>query len=96
MSQETVIHIKNQYSRKEAWRARAACHGINPNFFYPADKASIEAAKTFCQGCEVHDDCLAYALANEEIFGIWGGASERERKRILKRRKETADATCKK
>jgi len=52
----------------------------------PRRGASTREAKEVCRGCVVREDCLEYALANGEKFGIWGGMSERERRRIRRQR----------
>jgi len=64
------------------WQDRALCAQTDPEAFFPEKGGSTREAKRICQGCEVRDACLEYALANDERFGIWGGLSERERRRI--------------
>jgi WhiB family redox-sensing transcriptional regulator len=64
----------------------ANCLGVDPDLFFPERGASTKEAKAVCQGCVVREDCLEYALANGEKFGIWGGLSERERRRIRRQR----------
>ena len=68
------------------WRDSAACRDTDPDLFFPERGASTREAKEVCRGCVVREDCLEYALANGEKFGIWGGMSERERRRIRRRR----------
>src|SRR6202158_4771712 len=68
------------------WQERANCLGVDPDLFFPERGASTREAKEVCRGCEVRGDCLEYALANGEKFGIWGGMSERERRRIRRAR----------
>ena len=75
------------YGRQEReWQGRANCMGVDPDLFFPERGASTREAKAVCRGCVVRDDCLEYALANGEKFGIWGGLSERERRRIRRER----------
>src|SRR3954447_12538226 len=69
-----------------AWQDYANCLGVDPELFFPERGASTREAKEVCRGCVVRDDCLEYALANGEKFGIWGGMSERERRRIRRAR----------
>ena len=69
-----------------SWQLSANCLGVDPDLFFPERGASTKEAKAVCQGCEVRVDCLEYALANGEKFGIWGGLSERERRRIRRQR----------
>ncbi|CDO10116.1 WhiB family transcriptional regulator [Mycolicibacterium cosmeticum] len=66
----------------DQWQERALCAQTDPEAFFPEKGGSTREAKRICQGCEVRDRCLEYALANDERFGIWGGLSERERRRL--------------
>jgi WhiB family redox-sensing transcriptional regulator len=66
----------------EQWQERGLCAQTDPEAFFPEKGGSTREAKRICQGCEVRDRCLEYALANDERFGIWGGLSERERRRL--------------
>jgi WhiB family redox-sensing transcriptional regulator len=66
----------------EEWQERALCAQTDPEAFFPEKGGSTREAKRICQGCEVKDECLESALANDERFGIWGGLSERERRRL--------------
>ncbi|MFM8304921.1 MAG: WhiB family transcriptional regulator [Actinomycetota bacterium] len=68
------------------WQERANCLGVDPDLFFPERGASTREAKSVCRGCEVSDECLEYALAHGEKFGIWGGLSERERRRVRRQR----------
>lgn len=64
------------------WVSRANCRGIDPDLFFPERGASTRDAKEVCRGCRVREDCLVFALATGQKFGIWGGLSERERRRV--------------
>jgi WhiB family redox-sensing transcriptional regulator len=66
----------------EEWQERALCAQTDPEAFFPEKGGSTREAKRICMGCEVRDACLDYALAHDERFGIWGGLSERERRRL--------------
>jgi len=68
------------------WQERANCLGVDPDLFFPERGASTKEAKQVCGGCEVRAECLEYALRHGEKFGIWGGMSERERRRIRRQR----------
>jgi WhiB family transcriptional regulator, redox-sensing transcriptional regulator len=68
------------------WKSQANCMGVDPDLFFPERGMSTREAKEVCRGCVVREDCLEYALANGEKFGIWGGLSERERRRIRRAR----------
>jgi len=65
-----------------AWQADALCAQTDPEAFFPEKGGSTRDAKRICESCEVRSECLEYALANDERFGIWGGLSERERRKL--------------
>ena len=66
------------------WQERALCAQTDPEAFFPEKGGSTREAKRVCMSCEVRVQCLDYALENDERFGIWGGLSERERRRVKK------------
>lgn len=74
------------------WRKHAACRGISADVFYPVteDEADAAEAKAVCAQCSVRQACLEFALAHREREGIWGGATERERRRIIRQRRKSA------
>jgi WhiB family redox-sensing transcriptional regulator len=65
-----------------AWQDQALCAQTDPEAFFPEKGGSTREAKRICVGCEVKQECLEYALLQDERFGIWGGLSERERRRL--------------
>ena len=69
----------------QSWQERSLCAETDPEAFFPEKGGSTREAKKICTGCEVKAECLEYALANDERFGIWGGLSERERRRLRRR-----------
>lgn len=69
---------------EEEWQDRALCAQTDPEAFFPEKGGSTREAKKICLSCEVRVECLEYALENDERFGIWGGLSERERRRLKK------------
>ena len=71
--------------RRLSWQERSLCAQTDPEAFFPEKGGSTREAKKVCVGCEVRSECLEYALANDERFGIWGGLSERERRKLKKR-----------
>ena len=75
-----------------SWRKRGACRGLDPEVFYPVSEEDATDAKRICGTCSVRDQCLEFALANREADGIWGGATEKERRRILRQRRKSAAA----
>jgi WhiB family redox-sensing transcriptional regulator len=64
------------------WQVEALCAQTDPEAFFPEKGGSTREAKRVCGRCDVRGDCLSYALAHDERFGIWGGLSERERRRL--------------
>ena len=67
------------------WQERALCAQTDPEAFFPEKGGSTREAKRVCMSCEVRVQCLDYALENDERFGIWGGLSERERRKLKRR-----------
>ena len=76
----------------ESWRLAALCGETDPEAFFPEKGGSTRDAKRVCSGCEVRAECLEFALANDERFGIWGGLSERERRRLRSQRRDALTA----
>jgi len=72
------------------WRQKAACRGVDPDIFYPVTDEEAEDAKAICAQCPVREACLEWALSSREREGVWGGATERERRRIIRRRRRSA------
>ncbi len=74
------------------WRKQAACQGIDVELFYPTseDDLAAQPAKAVCDGCGVRHACLEWALSTREREGVWGGHTERERRRILRQRRKSA------
>ena len=68
-----------------SWQHKALCSQTDPEAFFPEKGGSTREAKKVCASCEVRAECLEYALANDERFGIWGGLSERERRKLKRR-----------
>ncbi|HVC25407.1 MAG TPA: WhiB family transcriptional regulator [Acidimicrobiales bacterium] len=73
-----------------SWRQRAACRGLDPDIFYPVSDEDAEEAKAICASCPVHQLCLEHALVHRERDGVWGGLTERERRRALRQRRKSA------
>jgi WhiB family transcriptional regulator, redox-sensing transcriptional regulator len=72
------------------WRRSSACRGLDPAIFYPATDEDAAEAKAVCRVCSVQDRCLEFALQGREKEGVWGGATERERRRILRQRRRAS------
>jgi WhiB family transcriptional regulator, redox-sensing transcriptional regulator len=77
-------------SPESVWLDLGACRGLDPETFYPEDDDSAEKAKAVCAQCSVRATCLEFALGHREKQGVWGGATERERRRIIRQRRRTA------
>lgn len=83
---ETAVSIDLDAEPEESWQLYANCLGVDPDLFFPERGASTKEAKAVCRACVVREECLEYALDNSEKFGIWGGLSERERRRLRRAR----------
>ena len=81
-----VAAHRSAHHGERRWQEQANCLGVDPDLFFPERGASTREAKAVCRSCEVQGDCLEYALAHGEKFGIWGGLSERERRRVRRAR----------
>lgn len=66
----------------EPWQEKALCAQTDPESFFPEQGVGAREAKRVCASCPVRSECLEYALQNDERFGIWGGFSESERRRL--------------
>ncbi|MFT4865223.1 MAG: WhiB family redox-sensing transcriptional regulator [Ilumatobacter sp.] len=72
------------------WWHLGACRGLDSKMFYPDDEASSISAKSVCSTCAVQTTCLEHALTIREKAGVWGGASERDRRRIIRQRRKVS------
>ncbi|MGO1285420.1 MAG: WhiB family transcriptional regulator [Brachybacterium sp.] len=83
----TLLDLPGQESDEAelTWQERALCAQTDPEAFFPEKGGSTREAKKVCVSCEVRAECLEYALENDERFGIWGGLSERERRKLKRR-----------
>ena len=68
-----------------SWQASALCAQTDPEAFFPEQGGSTREAKKVCMDCDVRAECLEYALTNDEAHGVWGGLSERERRKLKRR-----------
>lgn len=73
-----------------SWRLDGACRGLPSGVFYPGPDDDAAHARSVCARCDVAETCLEYALANREKEGVWGGATEKERRRIIRQRRRAA------
>lgn len=77
--------LTDEMRHQPAWVGDALCAQTDPEAFFPEKGGSTKEAKKVCNGCDVRGDCLEEAQANDERFGIWGGLSERERRKLKSR-----------
>ena len=77
--------VKLQELGELSWQEQALCAQTDPESFFPEKGGSTREAKRVCMSCDVRIECLDYALRHEERFGVWGGLSERERRRLAER-----------
>ncbi|MFM7718020.1 MAG: WhiB family transcriptional regulator [Actinomycetota bacterium] len=68
----------------DAWQDSAACHGVEPDTFFPTSEEEAGPALAYCTGCPSREVCLAWALRNGERYGVWGGLTEQQRRRIAR------------
>lgn len=91
-----AITIQTDYwSTNDDWRRAAACKDVDPDLFFPVGVTGpaiehIAAAKSVCAACPVKAPCLEFALTTNQEYGIWGGASEEERRAIRRARRAAA------
>jgi WhiB family transcriptional regulator, redox-sensing transcriptional regulator len=82
------------------WRTEAACLSADPDLFFPISatgpaEKQIARAKRICAGCAVRPECLEFALAHDQMYGIWGGTTPDDRRRDRRRRRRAAVAAQK-
>jgi len=83
-SSAAIALVADDDNPELSWQERALCAQTDPEAFFPEKGGSTRDAKKVCVSCDVRAECLEYALAHDERFGIWGGLSERERRRLKK------------
>jgi WhiB family redox-sensing transcriptional regulator len=79
------LYLLDGDAEEMGWQERALCAQTDPEAFFPEKGGSTREAKRVCLTCDVRNECLEYALGHDERFGIWGGLSERERRKLKKR-----------
>lgn len=85
------LHNLNETESK--WWDQGACRGLDSSIFYPDDEVEAQSAKAVCSGCAVQRACLDHALTFREKSGVWGGATERDRRRIIRQRRSSNSAS---
>jgi WhiB family redox-sensing transcriptional regulator len=84
---ELAANFNAPASEVTSWMADGNCRSYAPAVFFPSDGVGVDRARKICRTCPVSEPCLEYALEHRIDHGVWGGTSERERRRILKRRR---------
>jgi WhiB family redox-sensing transcriptional regulator len=83
--------MMNLVTTNQSWRQQGRCRGVDPEVFYPvSDEDEALEAKAICATCPVRQPCLEYSLSAREKHGVWGGHTERERRRLLRQRRKSA------
>jgi WhiB family transcriptional regulator, redox-sensing transcriptional regulator len=77
-----IVNVTIESTEPDDWQSRARCLETDPEAFFPEEGNTSRRAKRVCRSCEVRAECLAYALEHDERDGIWGGLTERERRRL--------------
>lgn len=90
MGRDIELDTNTETDEETRWMLRARCRGADPSEFFPSDGVGVDEARRICGECPVQMECLEYALRYRIDHGVWGGCSERERRRILKRRRQEA------
>jgi WhiB family redox-sensing transcriptional regulator len=83
------------------WPTEAACLSADPDLFFPISttgpaEKQIARAKRICAGCAVRRECLEFALAHDQMYGIWGGTTPDDRRRDRRRRRRRAAVAAQK
>jgi WhiB family redox-sensing transcriptional regulator len=79
-----VRNLPDDPAPPDSWQREAACYGIDPDLFFPTSEEEAGDALDFCSACAVRETCLSWALKNGERYGVWGGLTEQQRRRITR------------
>jgi WhiB family transcriptional regulator, redox-sensing transcriptional regulator len=82
--------LKGRSTMDTEWMSQGKCRTVDPETFFPSDGVGVLRARKICAQCPVAAQCLEYALDNHIEHGVWGGCSERERRRLLRARRGTS------
>ncbi|HEY7106307.1 MAG TPA: WhiB family transcriptional regulator [Acidimicrobiia bacterium] len=86
----TKNFLTGSTSTPQHWRQYARCLGSDPEIFHPHADDPAERAKAICAICPVREPCLEYAITAREKQGVWGGLTEKERRRLIRQRRRSA------
>lgn len=84
----TAVARQRLFLEPAEWMADGLCQQADPDAWFPEKGQPVEPARSICAGCPVRAECLAYALATDQRFGIWGGLSERARRQLRRARRQ--------
>ncbi len=79
-----VRSLPEQVSPPDHWQELSACYGLDPEVFFPTTEEEAGLALSYCSVCQVRDVCLAWAVRNGERYGVWGGTTEQQRRRLIR------------
>ena len=79
-----VRNLPQAVSPPDHWQERSACYGLDPEIFFPTTEEEAGLALSHCAVCTVRDLCLAWAVRNGERYGVWGGTTEQQRRRLIR------------
>jgi WhiB family redox-sensing transcriptional regulator len=71
-------------SPPDMWQDKAACYGLDPDVFFPVSEEEAGPALAYCSACHIREMCLSWALKNGERYGVWGGLTEQQRRRLVR------------
>jgi WhiB family redox-sensing transcriptional regulator len=77
-----VASLPTHPTPPDFWQERAACFGVEPDVFFPISEEEAGPALAFCGACPIREECLSWALKNGERYGVWGGTTEQQRRRL--------------
>ena len=74
--------LPKQVNPPDFWQEKAACYGLDPEVFFPTTEEEAGLALSYCGVCSVREVCLAWSIQNGERYGVWGGTTEQQRRRL--------------
>ncbi len=87
---ETIRMMPVPISDERPWLVFSACREADPDLFFPSTREETEQALAICASCPVRPECLEYSLEAGERFGIWGGLTEKKRRKVAGRLRRSA------
>jgi WhiB family redox-sensing transcriptional regulator len=88
-----LLRLRAERPVRRDWRTSAACRTADPELFFPVSSVGparddIAEAKAVCGSCHVRRQCLQFALATHQMYGVWGGTTEEERRLHVREQRE--------